>query len=256
MTRFRPSLRLLPALVLGALLAAPAMADDAAIRKNWAEANPGTPPIDEISKTPIAGLYEVRVGTEIFYVDEKGEHVIFASEGSRAEQGTGHIISLKAKKDITQARIDKLTAIDVDKLPFQDAMVMKQGTGARRLVIFEDPNCTYCKRLERDLVALKDVTIYTFLIPILGPDSTIKARDIWCSRDNSKVWRNWMLNGEPVKREMGKCDAGALDRNLALAQRYRINGTPAIVFDDGSHVPGAIPLAELEKSLMTKVKKG
>jgi thiol:disulfide interchange protein DsbC len=203
----------------------------------------------------IPGLYEVRLGTEIFYMDEKGEHIVFPADGGHADVGTGHIIDIRTKKDLTQARIDKLTAIDVDKLPFKDAMVMKQGTGARRLVIFEDPNCGYCKRLERDLVALKDVTIYTFLIPILGGDSSVKARDIWCAKDNAHVWRNWMLNGERAPRDMGKCDFSAIERNTAMAQKYRINGTPAIVFDDGSRMPGAVPLEDLEKALATRSRK-
>lgn len=247
----------LAAAALGLFLAGAAHADDAAIRKAWAEASPGSPAIDEISRTVIPGLYEVRLGTEIFYMDEKGEHILFAADGSKSESGTGHIIEIKSKKDLTQNRIDKLTAIDVATLPVKDAMVMKQGTGARKLFIFEDPNCGYCKKLERDLVALKDVTIYTYLIPILGGDSAVKARDIWCSADNAHAWRNWMLNGDRAPRNMGKCDFSAIDRNTALAQKYRVNGTPAIVFEDGTRLPGAVPLDELEKQIAARgAKKG
>ena len=248
----RTALRALSAALIGLALAGTALADDAAIRRAWGEAYPGQPGPDEITRTSIAGLYEVRVGTDIYYVDEKGDHIIApAIEGGNF----GHIIETRTKKDLTQPHIDKINSIDIDKLPLQDAMVMKQGTGARRLVIFEDPNCGFCRQLERDLVALKDVTIYTFLIPILGGDSPIKARDIWCAKDNARVWRSWMLNGESAKREMGKCDFSAIERNTALALKYHIRGTPAIVFEDGSRVPGALPLDELEKTIAAKSKK-
>ncbi len=252
MSANRTALRALLPAVLAALLAGAAHADDAAIRKSWAARNPDSAPIDEITKTPIPGLYEVRIGLQIFYMDEKGDYVLFPSDDTA---GMGHIIEMRNKHDVTQARIDKLTNVDVDKLPWKDAMVMKQGTGARRLVLFEDPNCGYCRKLERDLVALKDVTIYTFLIPILGGDSPVKSRDIWCSKDNAAVWRNWMLTGEKGPRNMGKCDFSAIDRNLALATRYRIQGTPAIIFEDGSRVPGALPLDELEKQILVRTKK-
>lgn len=247
MTAPRFALRALLIALAGLTVAVAAHADDALIRKVWKERNPKGPSIDEITKTPISGLYEVRIGTEIFYVDDQAKYILFPDQG--------HIIDMKTKADLTQARIDKLTAIDVNTLPLKDAMVMKQGTGARRLFIFEDPNCTYCKHLEHELVQLKDVTIYTFLIPILGPDSTIKARDIWCSPDNAHVWRNWMLSGVPAQRQMGQCDFSALDRNLAMADKYRINGTPGIVFEDGSRVPGAIPVQQLEERLAAKAKK-
>ena len=137
----------LPALLLSLLLAAPAFADEAAIRKNLGERLSDLK-IDEVSKTPIAGLYEVRIGTDIFYADEQGNHVI-----------QGNIIDTRTRSDITQARINKLTAIDFASLPLKDAIVWKQGTGARKLVVFADPNCGYCKKFEKDLLTVKDITV-------------------------------------------------------------------------------------------------
>ena len=156
---------LTPALRLAALLSlaccsAPALAQEAVIRKNLAERLPNFPKIDEVSKTPIPGLYEMRIGTDVLYTDEQGNHLI-----------QGQIIDTRTRTNLTEARIEKLTAIDFAKLPLKDAMVIKQGSGARKLAVFVDPNCGYCKRFERDLLNVKDVTIYTFLYPILGPDS-------------------------------------------------------------------------------------
>lgn len=221
-----------------------AQADEAAIRKTLAERLPQLPKIDEVSKTPIAGIYEVRMGTELVYTDETGQHLI-----------QGSLIDTRTRADLTQARIDKLTQIDVATLPLKDAFVIKQGSGARKLVVFADPNCGYCKRLERDMLALKDVTIYTYLYPILGPDSTAKSKDIWCAKDPGKAWRSWMVDGQTPVKAMGNCDTAALERNVELGRKYRVQGTPAVVFEDGSRAPGAIPVAQLEMRMLAALKK-
>jgi thiol:disulfide interchange protein DsbC len=229
--------RWLAGLALAGLFAAatqPASADEAAIRKNLGDRMPELPKIDEISKTPIPGVYELRIGTDILYSDETGAYLF-----------EGAMLDTKTKTDLTKARVDKLTMIDVASLPTKDAMVFKQGSGARKLVVFADPNCGYCKHIERDLVNLKDVTIYTYLLPILGPDSTVKSRDIWCAKDNAKAWRSWMIDGVAPPRG-GTCDTTALDRNLQLGRKYKINGTPAVVFEDGTRSPGALPMERLE----------
>jgi thiol:disulfide interchange protein DsbC len=230
-------------LALALLAAGTAGADEAAIRKNLAERLPNFPKIDEVTKSPIPGLYEVRIGTDIVYSDETGSHIV-----------QGSIIDTRTRADLTQARIDKLTAIDFASLPLKDAILIKQGTGARKLVVFADPNCGYCKRIEKDLLTLKDVSIYTFLLPILGPDSNVKSRDIWCSKDPAKTWRTWMVDGAAIPKSMGNCDTTALDRNVALGQRYKVNGTPAVVFEDGTRAPGAIPAAQIE-ARMAAIKK-
>lgn len=226
-------------LTLAAALAWPVMAQEAAIRKNLTARLPNLPKIDEISKTPMPGLWEVRVGTELFYSDEQGNYLV---------QGT--VFDTRAKVNLTEQRIDKLTAIDFDKLPLKDAMVVKQGSGARKLAVFADPNCGYCKRFERDLMTIKDVTVYTFLYPVLGPDSYDKSRAVWCAKDAMKTWRDWMIDGVTPPRIMGACDATALERNSAFGRKYRINGTPALLFEDGRRVPGAMSAAELEKRLV------
>jgi thiol:disulfide interchange protein DsbC len=227
-----------------AAFAVAAWADEAAIRKNLAERLPNFPPIDEISKTPIPGLYELRVGSDLLYSDEQGQYVI---------QGT--VIDTKSRVNLTEARIAKLTQIDFANLPLKDAILIKQGSGARKLVVFGDPNCGYCKKLERDLLALKDVSIYTFLYPILGPDSNVKARDIWCAREPGKVWRSWMVEGNAPPKAAGACDSSVIERNLALGNRSRVNGTPAVVFEDGSRSPGAIPADQLESRLVAAAKR-
>ena len=222
-----------------ALFAASACAQEAAIRENLPKRIPGLPQIDEVTKSPIAGLYEVRMGTEIIYTDERGEYVI---EGS--------LIETRTRTNLTEARIDKLTAIDFSKLPLKDAIVWKQGTGARKLVVFADPNCGYCKKFENEMQQVKDVTVYTYLVPILGGDSPSKSRDIWCAKDNSAVWRDWMIKGVAPQRSMGQCDITALQRNMEFAKKHRVNSTPSIVFEDGKRVAGAMAPDQVEKQLL------
>lgn len=218
--------------------AAGAFANEATIRKMLAERLPQLK-INEVNKSPVEGLYEVRFNdTSILYADEKGEYVL-----------SGSLIDTKTRSDLTELRIEKLLAIDFDKLPLADAIVIKQGTGARKIAVFVDPNCGYCKRFERDLAGIKDLTVYTFLLPILGADSMSKSRDIWCSKDPAVAWRGWMLDGTLPMKSM-KCDSAAIERLLAFAKKQRINATPALFFADGTRKPGALPGAEVERLLV------
>jgi thiol:disulfide interchange protein DsbC len=230
---------LLAATALAVLaLAGAVRADEADIRKTLAERYPNLPKVDEIRPAPVAGLWELRFGTELMYSDAKGNYLV-----------QGSIIDTAAKRNLTEERIEKLTAIDFGSLPLKDAIVWKTGNGKRRIAVFADPNCGYCKKFERDLLAVKDLTVYTFVIPILGGDSPDKSKAIWCAKDSTAAWRNWMVEGTTPPRLMGQCDSGAIERNLALSKKHRVTGTPAIVFEDGSRAPGAIPPAEIEKRL-------
>jgi len=226
------------------MLAGAALADEAAIRKSLPERLPNFPKIDEVSKTPIPGLYEVRFGNQVVYSDEQGDHII-----------QGEVIDTRNKVNLTEARVNKLSAIAFADLPLKDAIVWKNGNGKRRLAVFADPNCGYCKRFEKTLQDVKDVTVYTFLIPILGGDSPDKAKAVWCAKDQTTTWRNWMLDGKAPPRLMGTCDASALDRNLAFSRKNHVTGTPALVFEDGTRSPGALPLDQVEKQLTQAGRK-
>lgn len=229
------------------LATASALADEAMIRKNLAERLPQLPRIDEVSRSPVAGLFEVRFGgSQILYSDATGDF-IFAN---------GSLIDTKSKTDLTEERIEKLSAINWNELPLKDAMVARQGRGSRKMAVFVDPNCGYCKHFERDLMNVKDVTIYTFLMPILGPDSTAKSRDIWCAKDAQAAWRAWMLDNVQPPKAPASCNSGVLERNLALSKKHRINGTPALFFEDGSRKPGALPAELVEKALASAAAAG
>jgi thiol:disulfide interchange protein DsbC len=229
--------RILAALIATATLAAPvAHAQEATIRKNLSERIPQLQKIDEVSRTPINGLWEVRVGTEIIYTDSEGNYLL-----------QGSMIDTKQKKNLTEERVEKLSAIEFDALPVKDSFTIVRGNGKRRLAVFEDPNCSYCKRFERDLQKVDNITIHMFLYPILGGDSPEKSRNVWCSKDKGKTWQDQMVRDQAPAN--GSCDTAAIARNLDFGKKHRITGTPTLFFVDGSRVPGAITAAQVEKYL-------
>jgi thiol:disulfide interchange protein DsbC len=225
---------LLGLLALGALTVS---AQEATLRKNLAERLPQLPKIDEVSKTPLPGIYEIRVNeNDIYYTDAEGNYLI-----------QGSLIDVRQRRNLTEERVEQLTAVEFSALPLKDAFTVVRGNGKRKLVVFADPNCSYCKRFERDLGRIDNVTVHTFLYPILGPDSAEKSKNIWCAKDKGKSWQDWMFNDQiPV---VASCDTGALNRNLVLGRKHKITGTPTLIFMDGTRVPGALNTQQIEKAL-------
>jgi len=234
----RPLFAALAALTLGYALNA--TAGEAEIRKNLAARIPQFAKIDEINKSPMPGIYEVRInGFEIYYTDEQGNYLL-----------QGNLIDVKERKNLTEERVEKLSEVAFNKLPVKDAFKIVRGNGKRQLAVFADPNCGYCKQFERDMTKVDNVTIHLFLYPVLGPDSVVKARNIWCAKDKAKVWNDWMQRG--VTPDAGECDTTALTRNREFGQKYNITGTPTLIFSDGSRAPGALPAAQVEKQLAAR----
>jgi thiol:disulfide interchange protein DsbC len=230
-------MKLIIVLSLAAFGIVPVSAQEAVIRKNLSEKFPAFAKIDEVRKAPMNGLYEVRVGFNIFYTDEQGNYLL-----------EGQLLDVKTRKNRTEERIDKLSAVTFEKLPLGDAVKIVRGDGKRKLAVFEDPNCGYCKHFERDLTNVDNVTVYLFLYPVLGADSIVKSRDIWCAKDRAKSWNDWMLrNTTPATAE---CDMAAIKRNRDFGQKYNITGTPTLIFADGSRAPGAVSAQEVEKKLL------
>ena len=222
---------------LGAMLGTGAQAGEAEIRQNLTARLPQFAKIDEVVKSPMPGLYEVRVnGFDIFYTDEQGNYLLH-----------GSLIDVKAKRNLTEERVEKLSEVAFDKLPIKDAFKIVRGNGKRKLAVFEDPNCGYCKQFERDLTKVDNVTIYLFLYPVLGPDSVVKSKNIWCAKDKGRAWSDWMTRG--VTPENAECDTAAVTRNREFGQKYNITGTPTLIFSNGTRTPGAIPAEQVEKQL-------
>jgi thiol:disulfide interchange protein DsbC len=189
--------------------------------------------VEAVAKTPYLGLYEVRLDGEILYTDEKMNYIF-----------SGNIIDAKTMQNITEKRQRELAAIKWENLPLDAAVKTVRGNGKRTLAVFSDPNCPYCKRFEKDLAKVDDITIYTFLFPILSQDSHEKSKAVWCSADKSKAWSELMLNG--TVPTAARCDT-PIDKNMELGRKYRVTGTPTLIFANGERVPGAISAEQVEK---------
>ena len=190
--------------------------------------------VKSVMPAPVSGLYEVLVGNDIFYTDASAKYLI-----------QGEIIELASGKNITEQRQADLNRIKWSDLTPANALKNVRGNGSRQLAVFSDPNCGYCKRLEKSLQQLDNVTIYTYLIPILSPDSAQKSKQIWCSSDPYKAYIDWMVNGITPSGK-GECST-PLDKNMAFAKTYGITGTPTLFFTDGSRFPGAVQITDIEK---------
>ncbi|TXG99714.1 MAG: DsbC family protein [Rhodocyclaceae bacterium] len=221
---------------LAMVFGAQAMADETDIRKAM-EAKLGTK-VESVTKSGYMGLYEVYADGQLLYTDEKMTTIIVG----------GQLIDAKTMKNVTDERMKKLTAIKFSELPLERAIKQVRGDGKRIMATFEDPNCGYCKRLAKELLKLDNVTVYTFLYPILSEDSVRKSKQIWCSSDRAKAWNDWMIDGKaPAGRE--DCDTSAVTKNQEFGRKLNISGTPTMFFADGERVPGAMPLPRIEQKL-------
>ena len=226
-----------------------ATADETSLKKAIETAYPKFK-VESIVKTPYVGLYEVFMGGQILYTDEKLTFLI----------AEGRLVDPKTRKDVTSERLEELTRIDFASLPLEQAIKVVKGNGSRKLVVFSDVDCPYCKQLERkELSNITDITVYTFLYPIdqLHPDAANKSKSIWCATNRVKAWNDWILKDQ-LPTSTGKCEV-PLEKVGELARKYGITGTPALIFSDGKRVPGALPYKEIEKylqaaSLKTTIK--
>lgn len=239
-----PFSRLLPT-ALCLMLAMPALAEDAAKPNAAAEAVkklletkfPGAS-INNVSVSPYFGLYEAQFDDRMVYTDAKVTYVL-----------VGAIYDANTKQNLTDARMRKLNRIAWDALPLDIAIKKVKGNGSRKLAIFEDPDCPFCKRIESEMKEVTDLTVYIFLFPIdqLHPDATRKSKLIWCAADRVKAWDEYFEAGK-LPDNKGDC-ATPVAQTAELAKKYRINATPTLVFADGSMIPGAIPRDRLEAEL-------
>ncbi|MBV5345994.1 MAG: DsbC family protein [Rhodoferax sp.] len=232
---FKKMMPLVLASTLAATFSLSALADEASIKKTI-EGKLGNK-VTSVTKTTYFGLYEVYIDGQILYTDDKVSALLI-----------GNLVDGKTMKNVTEERMQKLNAIKFSELPLDLAVKQVRGDGKRVFATFEDPNCGYCKKLAKDLVKLDNVTIYTFLYPILSPDSLEKSNQIWCAADKAKAWNDWMVDGKAPSGK-GDCDTAAVQKTIETGRKLAINGTPTIFFADGERIPGAVPVAKIEQKL-------
>lgn len=185
--------------------------------------------IEKLGKAPVSGLWEVVVEGQVLYADDSGLYLMF-----------GNLIDMRNGKNLTAERQFGLLPLDL-------ALKQVRGNGKNVLVTFEDPNCGYCKKLAREIQKVDNVTVYTFVYPVLGDDSLEKSKAIWCSADRMKAWNDFMLAGKEIGKAPAKCDLSGLEKSSETGRRLRISGTPALFFGTGERVGGYIPAEEIQK---------
>lgn len=231
-------------LIMAALFATSAYADEASLKKAIETVYPKLK-VQSITKTPYAGLYEVFLDGQIIYTDDKFSFLI----------AEGKVIDPVSRRNLTGERLDELNKVDFASLPLDQAIKVVKGNGSRKLVVFSDPDCPFCKRLEqRELVNITDVTIYTFLFPLeqLHPDAANKARAIWCSADRAKAWTDWVLNNQMPKAATN-CDT-PIEKIATLGRKLGVSSTPTLILQDGKRILGAYPAKEIEQALEAAAK--
>lgn len=193
--------------------------------------------VENVAATPWPGVFEVSADGEIFYVDAKGRYGFVG----------GALMDLKARKDLTAARLDKSMTIPFERLPLQHAIKQVHGDGSNVFAVFEDPNCPICRVFTKFLDQLDDVTIYRFMFPVISPQSQSLARAAWCSSDRAGVWQAMMEGARPKLNE--KCDVSGLVQILELGEKHQINNTPTVVLSSGKRLVGATPPEQFMQEL-------
>lgn len=233
------ALRRFAALLLMGLVA-PAFADEATVRRMVEEKVRGQAKVEAVRKAPWGDLFEVVVrgpeGPQIFYVDGKATVII-----------AGHAMDAKSGRNLTEERLQKLSAVDWKTLPFGDAITTTRGSGRRKIAVFSDPNCPYCKRFEKDLAKLDDITVHIFLYPVISPASVTQTKSVWCSKDRAKAWNDLMLRDiEPAAKP--DCDT-PVEKLVALGRKLGATSTPTWFLENGQRYSGALPLNEVRRLL-------
>ena len=209
--------------------------------------------VDTVEPSPIPGIYQVIAGNQVVYMDASGDHLI-----------VGNMMDTRTKENLTAAAIDEHESIDFNSLPFDEAIKIVKGNGARRIALFEDPDCPYCRRLEQeDFAAMTNVTLYLFLLPLTSvhPHALEDSTAIWCSPDRGSAWTRWMLSSKWMLTRTptlpgGSCADDPVGKIQQLAQKLRVNATPTLFLENGRRIGGFIPRAQLESLLAQASQPG
>ncbi|MEZ5658855.1 MAG: DsbC family protein [Burkholderiaceae bacterium] len=190
-----------------------------------------------VMATPMENLLEIRINNDLYYVDRQGRHILV----------DGELVDMHSNRNFTRERMEEVLAIDFSVLPIDKAIKMVNGNGERVVALFEDPNCTYCKRLRADLMRIDNLTVYTFPYPILAADSDVKSRKALCDSDPSTAWNDLMLSGQAPAND-GRCESPIAEFK-ALGEKLGISATPTLFFPSGHRLQGYAPPTRFVEAL-------
>ncbi len=234
-----PAMRQWVAVSLLAVLPFGVFGDERAIR-HAIESRLGDGKVESVRKTPYAGLYEVTVrapeGIAIYYVDEAASVIV-----------VGSVIDAKTGRNLTEERARKLSAIAWESLPLDWAVTTTRGSGRRKIAIFSDPNCPFCRRFEGDLAKLDDITVHVFLYPVIKADSVRQTRSVWCSRDRAKAWNDLMQRD--IQPTASPDCTTPIEGIVELGRRLGADATPTWFLPSGERFKGVMPIERVEALL-------
>lgn len=229
-------------LLAGALVLPWAQADEQTIRETLLKVMPNVKP-DSITPSPIGGIYEVMIGTQIFYMSGDSKYII-----------QGSIYDINERKDISEekianARVKAISEVSSDQMI---TFAPKEKESQHTITVFTDIDCGYCRKLhsEMDQYLANGITINYLFYPRAGKgsESYKKAVSVWCS-DNRNESLTKAKKGEPIDEK--SCE-NPVDAHYALGQKLGASGTPMLVTEKGTVLPGYIPADRLAKALVAE----
>jgi len=229
--------------------ALPAQADEAVIRQAI-EAKLGGVKVEGVQATSVSGIFEVRFrgpdGVRIVYTDAQATHIFL-----------GDLIDARTDRNLTEERLRRVSAINMDSLPYEFAVKVQRGSGKRLLVVFSDPYCPACLEFEKTLARLEDITIHYFMYPVIRPELADHSKAVWCSPDRVKAWLDLAQRRKPPAASP-KCDT-PIDKILALGGKLGVRSTPTLFFANGERMRGGPSAAQLQNllddAMVQKAKK-
>ncbi|MDI9335607.1 MAG: DsbC family protein [Gammaproteobacteria bacterium] len=223
-------------------------AQEQLIRKNLQGWKPLIGEITKVQKSAIEGVFSIETDQqEVYYVDASAKYMV-----------RGDLYEVATKHNLTEERRSQLLKVNWDSFPLGQAIKIVQGSGTRKLIVFSDPRCPYCKQLEQELQQLGDLTVYVFVVPMLGPESHKLAKKVVCAKDSGKFWLDMMLGKSALlePEQIPLCDAGVLiEKNVRLARKLNIKGVPVLFFPDGTRSKGLMRAIEIDKILEQEKKE-
>ncbi len=206
-------------------------ADTEKLKQALAKSMPNVQPT-KISATPIEGLYEVIVGSQVVYMSVDARYMI-----------EGDLFDLKTKQNVSEEAKSAIRLAAIEKLGADNMLVYRPEKVKNIITVVTDIDCPYCRRLHSEIpdYLKNDVEVRYIFMPLKGASDMKKTISVWCSDDRQLALDIAKAGGEIEEKT---CD-NPIKEHLKLARELGVRGTPAILLEDGQLLPGYVPVDKL-----------